>query len=78
MVEFSVPEIMYAVYNYLYFYYLYSSLHDYRDYIQLVDYYIPRFWSNAWHTEGTQLLINESVNEKRGFYIDNEELALYF
>lgn len=63
MAEFAVPEIMYAMYRYLYFYYLCSSLHDCGEFVQLVHYCIPRFLSNAWHIEGTQCMLLLGMNE---------------
>lgn len=57
MVEFSVSEIRYAMYSHLNLDYLYPSLHDYAEFVQLVHCCLPRFQSKVQHAEGTQCIL---------------------
>ena len=48
---------MYAMYSQLNLDYLYPSLHDDGEFVQLVHCCLPRFQSNAQHVEGTQCIL---------------------
>ena len=81
MVEFSVSEIMYAMYSHLNLDYLYPSLYDYVEFVQLVHCCLFRFQSNAQHVEGHSMHIahmNECINEEKylSFYTHIEKLVL--
>lgn len=66
MVEFSVSEIMYAMYSQLNLDYLYPSLHDNGEFVQLVHCCLPRFQSSSAHRTHSMHLahMNESINEE--------------